>query len=235
MLVSFEISEISLIDGAHSAQQKFEPWYPFHPERDLYISLLQKADPPASESLLKAALLRRAAEDVSRIIKIREDKPALQALMQKGSVGDDLWSSCITAEKELEAELLEVVAEANTFHSGWGQFIFGSAGEILGHEKIKDLLLAIDRKHQDAGMCTLLFSKRQTHIIQIELRYGRYIPTRPVIPASNTPETPQSPPAKLTVPVSPANGNASLSDSESVISGTASPSNSKKPVRFTSR
>jgi translocation protein SEC66 len=101
--------------------------------------------------LLKAALLRRAAADVTRIIRIREDKPALQALMQKGTVGDDLWASCLLAEKELEAELLEVVAEANTFQPGWGQFIFGSAGEILGHDRIKELLSTIDRRHQDTG------------------------------------------------------------------------------------
>jgi translocation protein SEC66 len=134
-----------------TGKQKFDPWYPIHPERDLYISLLQKTDPPAPDSLLKAALLRRAAADVTRIIRIREDKPALQALMQKGTVGDDLWASCQLAEKELEAELLEVVAEANTFHPGWGQFIFGSAGEVLGHDRIKELLASIDRRHQETG------------------------------------------------------------------------------------
>jgi translocation protein SEC66 len=142
------------------AQKKFEPWYPRHPERDLYISLLQKTDPPVPENLLKAALLRRAAADVKRIIRIREDKPALQALMQKGTVGDDLWTSCLMAEKELEAELLEVVGEANTFQPGWGQFIFGSAGEILGHDRIKELLATIDRRHQDTGLSHIVKRSR---------------------------------------------------------------------------
>lgn len=116
---------------------------------------MQKSDPPVPESLLKAALLRRAAADVARIIRIREDKPALQALMQKGSVGDDLWNSCLAAEKELEAELVEVVGEANTFHPGWGQFIFGSAGEILGHEKIKEGISNLDKRRQNAGAYNL--------------------------------------------------------------------------------
>ena len=101
------------------ARRTFDPWYPAHPERDLYISLLQKQDPPVPESLLKAALLRRAVTDVGRLVRIREDKGALQQLLQKGSVGDDLWNSCVAAEKELEAEILEVVNEANSFRQGY--------------------------------------------------------------------------------------------------------------------
>jgi len=192
-----------------AGKQKFDPWYPIHPERDLYISLLQKTDPPAPDSLLKAALLRRAAADVTRIIRIREDKPALQALMQKGTVGDDLWASCQLAEKELEAELLEVVAEANTFHPGWGQFIFGSAGEVLGHDRIKELLASIDRRHQET-----------------EARYGTTIPTSSTEATSNMSPGILSTPVKLGVPSSPLNGSASLSDNESAASA-GSPSNKK--------
>ena len=50
-----------------------------------------------------------------RVIRIREDKPALQNLLQKGSVGDELWNSLLAAERELEGEVMEVVTEANSF------------------------------------------------------------------------------------------------------------------------
>ncbi|KAI6103507.1 Pre protein translocase subunit Sec66-domain-containing protein [Pisolithus sp. B1] len=75
--------------------------------------------------------------DVSRVVKLREDKPALQNLLQKGSIGDDLWNSLLQAEKELEAEIMEVVAEANTFVEGWGGLIFQTAGEMLANEKMR--------------------------------------------------------------------------------------------------
>jgi len=75
--------------------------------------------------------------DVQRVLKIREDKPALQALLQKGSIGDDLWNSLLAAEKELEAEIMEVVAEANSFVEGWGQVIFPTANEMLANEKMR--------------------------------------------------------------------------------------------------
>lgn len=77
--------------------------------------------------------------DVSRVVKIREDKPALQNLLQKGSIGDDLWNSLLQAEKELEAEIMEVVAEANTFVEGWGTLIFQTAGETLANEKMRSI------------------------------------------------------------------------------------------------
>lgn len=101
--------------------------------------MLQKTDPPAHEALLKAALVRRAMTDVSRVVRLREDKPALQNLLQKGSIGDDLWNSLLQAEKELEAEIMEVVAEANTFVEGWGSIIFQSAGEMIANEKMRTL------------------------------------------------------------------------------------------------
>ena len=81
--------------------------------------------------------MRRAVADVHRVLRIREDKPALQNLLQKGSIGDDLWNSLLSAEKELEAEILEVVGEANSFVDGWGQAIFPTAHEIIANEKMR--------------------------------------------------------------------------------------------------
>ncbi|KAF8078018.1 translocation protein sec66 [Lyophyllum atratum] len=121
----------------HTSTQVYEPYFPSHPERNAYVTLLQKTDPPASDSLLKSALVRRAMADVQRVMRIREDKPALQNLLQKGSIGDDLWNSLVNAEKELEAEIMEVVAEANSFVEGWGQVIFPTANEMMANEKMR--------------------------------------------------------------------------------------------------
>ncbi|KAH7915019.1 Pre protein translocase subunit Sec66-domain-containing protein [Hygrophoropsis aurantiaca] len=120
-----------------NAGKLYEPYFPSHPERDIYVSLLQKNDPPANETLLKSALVRRAMTDVGRVLRLREDKPALQNLLQKGSIGDDLWNSMLQAEKELEAEIMEVVAEANTFVEGWGSIIFQTANEMIANEKMR--------------------------------------------------------------------------------------------------
>jgi translocation protein SEC66 len=101
--------------------------------------------------VLKAALLKRAVEDIQRIVQLRQAKPALQTLLQRGSVGDELWQRFQRAEQEMEIEVKDVVNEvslenpstkhlspihtninpqANAFAPNWGQVIFQSANEI---------------------------------------------------------------------------------------------------------
>lgn len=90
-----------------------EPWFPTHLQRNVYLSLLHMEEPKVPDSILKAALLRRATEDIHRIVQIRNAKQALQVLLQRGSVGDDLWQRFQRAEKEIEEELRDVVNEVS--------------------------------------------------------------------------------------------------------------------------
>jgi translocation protein SEC66 len=92
-----------------------EPWFPAHLQRNIYLSLLHQEDPKVPDSYLKAALLRRAMEDIHRIVQVRNAKGALQVLLQRGSVGDDLWQRFQRAEKEIEEELRDVVNEVCPF------------------------------------------------------------------------------------------------------------------------
>lgn len=110
-----------MADMALARSLSLEPWFPPHVQRNIYLSLLhlepqpglEKAT-PVPESILKAALLQRATEDIRRILAIRNAKPALGQLLQRGSVGDDLWQRFLRAEKEIEAELRDVVEEVRT-------------------------------------------------------------------------------------------------------------------------
>ncbi|KAF4627106.1 hypothetical protein G7Y89_g11051 [Cudoniella acicularis] len=113
------------------------PWFPPHLQRNIYLSLLhlepeegKEKAPAVPDSVLRAALLRRAQEDIFRIIQIRSAKQACSTLLQRGSVGDDLWQRFLRAEKEMEDELRDVVMEANALSPNWGQHIFQSANEI---------------------------------------------------------------------------------------------------------
>ena len=98
-----------------------EPWFGPHVQRNIYLSLLhlepqpgQDKATPVPDSILKAALLQRAVEDIRRILAIRGAKQPLSQLLQRGSVGDDLWQRFLRAEKEMEAELRDVVEEVRT-------------------------------------------------------------------------------------------------------------------------
>ncbi len=74
-----------------------------------------KEGPAVPDSVLKAALLRRAVEDIQRLIQIKTAKQACSSLLQRGSVGDDLWQRFQRAEREVEEELRDVVPEVRFF------------------------------------------------------------------------------------------------------------------------
>lgn len=74
----------------------------------------KEKSPPVPDSILKAALLQRAIEDIHRVLAIRSAKQALSNLLQRGSVGDDLWQRFLRAEKEVESELRDVVEEVQS-------------------------------------------------------------------------------------------------------------------------
>ncbi len=112
---------VNLSSGADPLAAKatsLAPWFPPHLQRNIYFSLLhlepepgKEKAPAVPESVLKAALLRRATEDINRIMQIRSAKQALSMLLQRGSVGDDLWQRFLRAEGEIEDELRDVVTE----------------------------------------------------------------------------------------------------------------------------
>ena len=114
-----------------------EPYFPPHTQRNIYLSLLHLPDtdekaPKVPDSLLRAALLARATEDIHRIIEIRTRKQALATLLQKGVVGDEIWQRLLRAEAEMEAELKDVVQEV-------------SLDDCLGC--CRDILAAVPSRH----------------------------------------------------------------------------------------
>ncbi|KAL2269807.1 hypothetical protein VTJ83DRAFT_1991 [Remersonia thermophila] len=128
------------------------PWFGPHLQRNIYLSLLHMEPeegsdktPKVPDSVIRAALLRRAVEDIHRIIQIRTAKQACGTLLQRGSVGDDLWQRFLRAEKEMEEELRDVVMEANALVPGWGQIIFQSANEIAANKVLRDRLQEIEK------------------------------------------------------------------------------------------
>ena len=66
-------------------------------------------------------------------------------------MSDDLWNALLSTEKELEAEILEVMQEANSFVEGWGQIIFTTAGEMVANEKFRKIFDSIPEEKAKLG------------------------------------------------------------------------------------
>jgi translocation protein SEC66 len=103
-----------------AAALSLAPYFPPHTERNLYLSLLHLADDSGNsgektakvpDSILRAALLARAQEDIRRIFEIKTRKQALSTLLARGVVGDEIWQRLLRAEQELALEAQDVVQE----------------------------------------------------------------------------------------------------------------------------
>ncbi|KAK6359986.1 translocation protein S66 [Orbilia brochopaga] len=126
------------------AAASMEAWFPPSLSRDIYLTLLHLPDTPnppkIPDSVLRAALLRRAVDAVQKAITIQKSKGPLQLLLQRGSVGDDTWAQFLQAEQTIDAELKEIAEDAmslGTQNQQWAQFIFQSAAEIATNERLR--------------------------------------------------------------------------------------------------
>ncbi|KAF9905741.1 translocation protein S66 [Linnemannia zychae] len=152
-----------------------EPWFPENIPKSQYIALLQQSDPEATEAQLKAALMRRATEGVVRVLSMREDKQVLASLVKQGTVGDDIWVEFTLSEKELEQEIMAIVAEANTFKEGWGRTILQTASETLTHEKNKQTEQEMKLKREEQARQKALKEERkeQTRLLNEKNREAK--------------------------------------------------------------
>lgn len=101
-----------------------------------------------------------------RIREIQTRKGPLNTLLQRGVVGDEIWQRLLRAEQELEAELKDVVAEANALATGWGATIFQTANEIVVNRMTR---AKIEEKRQTLGEEKLAWEKvREASRLELE-------------------------------------------------------------------
>ncbi|KAJ3057353.1 translocation protein S66 [Rhizophlyctis rosea] len=127
---------------SRSKSETAEPtsYFPPHTTKTHYTELSEMFSPETETGLklLTTALMKRAMSDVQRAWKIRDEKPPLQGLVKQGIVGDDLWENLTTAEQELDAEIQDVMAEAELYKEGWGKAIFQEASQIASMQKQRE-------------------------------------------------------------------------------------------------
>jgi hypothetical protein len=60
------------------------------------------------------------------------------------------------AETELEAEIVDVVQEANSFKMGWGGMIFATATEMAHAEKTREIVMSSQKIRMREGECSVV-------------------------------------------------------------------------------
>lgn len=124
---------------------------------------------------------------------LKEAKPALMNLLQRGLVGDELLERLLVAEKELDIELSEVAAEANEYSEGWGSAIFAVASEALQATMCREIYQDIPK--QRTLKTAAINASRLFEPNPGELKLLGSRPAVPAAPAKPVTPTPSAPPS----------------------------------------
>lgn len=113
-------------------------WYPTHPEKEAYEELIAKGE--EDEEVLRKALLRRAMTDLKRVWELQEEKEALHKLTRSGAIPESMWNSYKDADHDMQLEIYDLQAEAETFKPGWSQSILKEAAQLVQRERELQML-----------------------------------------------------------------------------------------------
>lgn len=150
------------------------PFFPPNLQRDIYLSLrhiessVERADNfEVTPTILRAALLGRAVEGMRRASRLRSAAQAYKMLLNKGSLGGEVWKQLDCAAGELKAGLTDILIEENNLSPGWAQTILQTSEEIINNTTLRTNLQEIEEKMQEESKW---WQRRQTAIIDELLR-----------------------------------------------------------------
>lgn len=130
ILVIFKLAYNRYQRQKQAAKKK---WYPVHPEKEAYEALITNGE--ENEEVLRKALLRRAMTDIKRVWELQEEKEALHKLTRSGAIPESMWNSYKDADHDMQLEIYDLQAEAETFKPGWSQLILKEAAQLVQRER----------------------------------------------------------------------------------------------------
>src|ERR1700733_15640018 len=74
--------------------------------------------------------------DIRRLWNIHEEKDSVYNLMRSGAISEEMWGEFKQSENELNLELYDLQAEAETFKEGWSESILKEAAELVKREEM---------------------------------------------------------------------------------------------------
>ncbi|KAJ3272113.1 translocation protein S66 [Terramyces sp. JEL0728] len=108
-------------------------YFPLNKAKFEYEELAEQYSPDDStgKKVLVAALLKRAVEAVTRVFRIRDEKPPLQGMVKEGIVNEGLWEKLLAAEAEIELEMQELLEESNMYKDNWSATFLQEVSQLV--------------------------------------------------------------------------------------------------------
>ncbi|KAJ3262615.1 translocation protein S66 [Boothiomyces macroporosus] len=117
----------------HMQRQAQAGYFPLNRAKFEYEELAEQYSPDDStgKKVLVAALLKRAVEAVTRVLRIRDEKPPLQGMVKEGIVNEGLWEKLLAAEAEIELEMQELMEESNLYKPNWSASFLQEVSQLV--------------------------------------------------------------------------------------------------------
>lgn len=116
-------------------------FYPRNYAQEIYQDL--KSQQKVPQKLRNCALVAWAAEDITRMIRMREMEPHVASLHQQGIVGDQFHEIFTGSRKITEQELPEVAAEAAQVDPQWS-YVIQSAMDVAQQNAVRRRMNQLD-------------------------------------------------------------------------------------------
>ena len=78
--------------------------------------------------------------DVKRVWELQEEKEALHKLTRSGAIPESMWNSYKDADHDMQLEIYDLQAEAETFKPGWSQSILKESAQLVQRERELQML-----------------------------------------------------------------------------------------------
>lgn len=106
---------------------------------------------PQNEFEQKHLLRDRVVEVMRRAAKMGEERDSLSKLHKQGLISDRMWESFSKAERDIEVEIYDIKAEAETFAAGYGDRIFQeTSGAAKSREfQLDEIMQELKRRNPD--------------------------------------------------------------------------------------
>ena len=147
-------------------------YFGVHRERIAYRKAVAAApEDPSTEELeqLRKLLIRRVMENVRRIWKMQNDRESIYALMRSGAIEEQLWKDFKAAEADMQLEIYDVQAEAETFKEGWSTSIIRDAAELCRKEESLLKLLKESKKKEKKLVKSKAKTESQSTVKDLEV------------------------------------------------------------------
>lgn len=80
---------------------------------------------------------------------MKDCKPVLESLHQRGSVGEDVWIRFTASEKAVNADVMAIQGHAEALQKGWAGQLFASASEVAQSDALRKRMLEFPAQQQE--------------------------------------------------------------------------------------